>query len=68
MEWITKNKAEQLFKDQFRSKRNMAKELGISRNTLSAYLSDPNKLNSKIKMISNITGISEMKLFKAINN
>jgi DNA-binding XRE family transcriptional regulator len=68
MEWITKNKAEQLFKDQFRSKRNMAKELGISRNTLSAYLSDPNKLNSKIKMISNLTGISEMKLFKAINN
>jgi len=68
MKWITKNKAEQLFKDLFESKKNMADELGVSRNTLSAYLDDPNKMNSQIKKIAKLKGISEMKIFKAINN
>lgn len=65
--WITKNKTEQLFKDLFETKRNMAKELNIHRNTLDIYLSTPEKMNSQIKKIAKLKNISELALFKAIN-
>jgi len=68
MTWTPKNKAEQLFKDLFESKSNMAKELNLSRVTLDTYLSDANLMNSQIKKIAKLKQISELKLFKAINN
>lgn len=68
MTWSPKNKAEQLFKNLFESKSNMAKELNLSRVTLDTYLSDANLMNSQIKKIAKLKQISELKLFKAINN
>jgi hypothetical protein len=68
MTWTPKNKAEQLFKNLFESKSNMAKELNLSRVTLDTYLSDANLMNSQIKKIAKLKQISELKLFKAINN
>ena len=68
MIWKPKNKAEQLFKNLFESKSNMAKELNLSRVTLDTYLSDANLMNSQIKKIAKLKQISELKLFKAINN
>tara|TARA_R100001163_G_scaffold13569_1_gene12581 strand:+ start:3372 stop:3578 length:207 start_codon:yes stop_codon:yes gene_type:complete len=68
MTWTPKNKAEQLFKNLFESKSNMAKELNLSRVTLDTYLSDPSLMNSQIKKIAKLKQISELKLFKAINN
>ena len=68
MTWSPKNKAEQLFKDLFESKSNMAKELNLSRVTLDTYLSDPSLMNSQIKKIAKLKQISELKIFKAINN
>ena len=68
MNWIVKNKAEQLFKDLFKSKRNMAKELNLARVTLDTYLSNPNLMNSQIKKIAKLKKISELKIFKAIND
>ncbi len=68
MIWIPKNKAEQLFKNLFESKSNMAKELNLSRVTLDTYLSDANLMNSQIKKIAKLKQISELKIFKAINN
>tara|TARA_R110001599_G_scaffold153474_1_gene338728 strand:- start:3746 stop:3952 length:207 start_codon:yes stop_codon:yes gene_type:complete len=68
MTWSPKNKAEQLFKNLFESKSNMAKELNLSRVTLDTYLSDPSLMNSQIKKIAKLKQISELKLFKAINN
>ena len=68
MTWTPKNKAEQLFKDLFESKSNMAKELNLSRVTLDTYLSDANLMNSQIKKIAKLKQISELKFFKAINN
>ena len=68
MIWNPKNKAEQLFKNLFESKSNMAKELNLSRVTLDTYLSDANLMNSQIKKIAKLKQISELKLFKAINN
>lgn len=68
MTWTPKNKAEQLFKDLFESKSNMAKELNLSRVTLDTYLSDANLMNSQIKKIAKLKQISELKIFKAINN
>lgn len=68
MIWTPKNKAEQLFKDLFESKSNMAKELNLSRVTLDTYLSDPSLMNSQIKKIAKLKQISELKIFKAINN
>tara|TARA_R110002050_G_scaffold24659_3_gene65874 strand:+ start:11107 stop:11313 length:207 start_codon:yes stop_codon:yes gene_type:complete len=68
MNWIVKNKAEQLFKDLFSSKRNMAKELNLSRPTIDMYLANPGMMNSQIKKIAKLKNISELKLFKAINN
>jgi endonuclease III len=68
MTWTPKNKAEQLFKDLFESKSNMAKELNLSRVTLDTYLSDPGLMNSQIKKIAKLKQISELKIFKAINN
>ena len=68
MIWSPKNKAEQLFKDLFESKSNMAKELNLSRVTLDTYLSDPSLMNSQIKKIAKLKQISELKIFKAINN
>lgn len=68
MNWQPKNKAEQLFKNLFETKSNMAKELNLSRVTLDTYLSDANLMNSQIKKIAKLKQISELKLFKAINN
>ena len=68
MNWQPKNKAEQLFKNLFETKSNMAKELKLARVTLDTYLSDPNLMNSQIKKIAKLKQISELKLFKAINN
>lgn len=68
MTWTPKNKAEQLFKNLFESKSNMAKELNLSRVTLNTYLSDANLMNSQIKKIAKLKQISELKIFKAINN
>jgi len=68
MTWTPKNKAEQLFKNLFESKSNMAKELKLSRVTLDTYLSDANLMNSQIKKIAKLKQISELKIFKAINN
>ena len=68
MTWTPKNKAEQLFKDLFETKSNMAKELNLSGVTLDTYLSDANLMNSQIKKIAKLKQISELKLFKAINN
>tara|TARA_R100000805_G_C3565031_1_gene72708 strand:+ start:233 stop:439 length:207 start_codon:yes stop_codon:yes gene_type:complete len=68
MTWTPKNKAEQLFKDLFETKSNMAKELNLSRVTLDTYLADPGLMNSQIKKIAKLKQISELKLFKAINN
>jgi|TARA_R110001583_G_scaffold98826_1_gene243876 hypothetical protein len=68
MTWSPKNKAEQLFKNLFESKSNMAKELNLSRVTLDTYLSDPSLMNSQIKKIAKLKQISELKIFKAINN
>jgi len=68
MIWTPKNKAEQLFKNLFESKSNMAKELNLSRVTLDTYLSDANLMNSQIKKIAKLKQISELKIFKAINN
>ena len=68
MTWSPKNKAEQLFKNLFESKSNMAKELNLSRVTLDTYLSDPGLMNSQIKKIAKLKQISELKIFKAINN
>jgi|TARA_R100000081_G_C4819239_1_gene178040 endonuclease III len=68
MTWTPKNKAEQLFKNLFETKSNMAKELNLSRVTLDTYLSDANLMNSQIKKIAKLKQISELKLFKAINN
>ena len=68
MTWTPKNKAEQLFKNLFESKSNMAKELNLSRVTLDTYLSDPSLMNSQIKKIAKLKQISELKIFKAINN
>jgi len=68
MTWTPKNKAEQLFKNLFESKSNMAKELNLSRVTLDTYLSDPGLMNSQIKKIAKLKQISELKIFKAINN
>ena len=68
MIWNPKNKAEQLFKNLFESKSNMAKELNLSRVTLDTYLSDPGLMNSQIKKIAKLKQISELKIFKAINN
>ncbi len=68
MTWTPKNKAEQLFKNLFESKSNMAKELNLSRVTLDTYLSDANLMNSQIKKIAKLKQISELKIFKAINN
>ena len=68
MIWNPKNKAEQLFKNLFESKSNMAKELNLSRVTLDTYLSDANLMNSQIKKIAKLKQISELKIFKAINN
>jgi len=65
--WITKNKAEQLFKNLFGTKLNMAKELNITRMTLDTHLANPDKMNSKIKMIANLKNIPELAIFKAIN-
>ena len=56
-----------MFKDLFETKRNMAKELNIHRNTLDIYLSTPEKMNSQIKKIAKLKNISELALFKAIN-
>ena len=64
MTWTPKNKAEQLFKDLFETKSNMAKELNLSRVTLDTYLSDANLMNSQIKKIAKLKQISELKLFK----
>tara|TARA_R110002072_G_scaffold49038_1_gene133702 strand:- start:393 stop:599 length:207 start_codon:yes stop_codon:yes gene_type:complete len=68
MNWIVKNKAEQLFKDLFKSKRNMAKELNLSRPTIDMYLANPGMMNSQIKKIAKLKKISELKIFKAIND
>lgn len=68
MNWIPKNKAELMFKKLFESKSNMAKELNLSRVTLDTYLADPGMMNSQIKKIAKLKQISELKLFKAINN
>lgn len=68
MNWIPKNKAELMFKKLFESKSNMAKELRLSRVTLDTYLADPGMMNSQIKKIAKLKQISELKLFKAINN
>lgn len=68
MTWTPKNKAEQLFKNLFESKSNMAKELNLSRVTLDTYLSDASLMNSQIKKIAKLKQISELKIFKAINN
>jgi hypothetical protein len=68
MNWTTKNKAEQLFKGLFRTKQNMAKELKLARVTLDTYLSNPNLMNSQIKKIAKLKKISELKIFKAIND
>jgi len=68
MTWSPKNKAEQLFKNLFESKSNMAKELNLSRVTLDTYLSDASLMNSQIKKIAKLKQISELKIFKAINN
>lgn len=68
MNWIPKNKAELMFKKLFESKSNMAKELRLSRVTLDTYLADPGMMNSQIKKIAKLKNISELKLFKAINN
>ena len=57
-----------MFKNLFESKSNMAKELNLSRVTLDTYLSDANLMNSQIKKIAKLKQISELKLFKAINN
>jgi len=65
--WITKNKAEQLFKDLFDTKNNMAKELNISRSTLNVHLANAEKMNSQIKKIAKLKNISELSVFKAIN-
>lgn len=65
--WITKNKAEQLFKDLFDTKNNMAKELNISRSTLNVHLANAEKMNSQIKKIAKLKNISEISVFKAIN-
>ena len=46
----------------------MAKELNLSRVTLDTYLSDPSLMNSQIKKIAKLKQISELKIFKAINN
>tara|TARA_R110000765_G_scaffold46479_1_gene95965 strand:+ start:171 stop:377 length:207 start_codon:yes stop_codon:yes gene_type:complete len=67
MYWTTKNKAEQLFKGLFKTKLNMAKELNLARVTLDTYLSNPNLMNSQIKKIAKLKKISELKIFKAIN-
>jgi len=67
MNWIVKNKAEQLFKDLFKSKRSMAKELNLSRPTIDMYLANPGMMNSQIKKIAKLKKISELEIFKAIN-
>ena len=68
MNWIPKNKAELMFKKLFETKSNMAKELNLARVTLDTYLADPGMMNSQIKKIAKLKNISELKLFKAINN
>ena len=68
MNWIPKNKAELMFKNLFETKSNMAKELNLARVTLDTYLADPGMMNSQIKKIAKQKHISELKLFKAINN
>jgi|TARA_R110001632_G_scaffold83897_1_gene185413 hypothetical protein len=67
MNWSPKNKAEQLFKELFDTKSNMANELGISRPTIDRYFDNPNLLNRHIKRISKLKRVSELKLYKAIN-
>ena len=68
MTWTPKNKAEELFKDLFYTKTEMAKGLNVSRQTLDAYLSNPNLMNAQIKKIAKLKRISELRLFKIINN
>lgn len=46
----------------------MAKELNISRKTLDVYLSNPEMLYSQIKKIAKLKNISELTIFKTINN
>lgn len=67
MTWTPKNKAEQLFKDLFHTKTDMAKGLNVSRQTLDAYLSDQNLMNAQIKKIAKLKKVSEIRLFKTIN-
>lgn len=67
MTWTPKNKAEELFKDLFHTKTDMAKGLNVSRQTLDAYLSNPNLMNAQIKKIAKLKKVSELRLFKSIN-
>jgi|TARA_R110000787_G_scaffold249349_1_gene354959 hypothetical protein len=68
MNWTPKNKSEQLFISLFETKTNMAKELNISRKTLDVYLNNPEMLYSQIKKIAKLKNISELTIFKTINN
>jgi len=45
----------------------MAKELNLSRPTIDMYLANPGMMNSQIKKIAKLKKISELKIFKAIN-
>jgi len=67
MKWTPNNKAEQIFVEAFQTKTEMARQIGVTRTTLDAYLNCPSKLNSKIKKIAKLTRHSELTLFKAIN-
>ena len=68
MKWIPKNKAEQLFKELFLTKSDMAKDMNLARVTLDKYFLNPELMNSQIKKIAKLKNISELKIFKAINN
>lgn len=68
MNWIPKNQAEQLFKELFLTKSDMAKDMNLARATLDKYFLNPELMNSQIKKIAKLKNISELKIFKAINN